>query len=66
VPFKDVLRALNPLQHVPVVGTIYRAVTGDTIPAPLRILGADGKDFPLPQGLTWVHLVDPDMPVSAG
>ncbi len=40
VPFSDVLKALNPLQHVPVVGTIYRAATGDTIPAPLRILGA--------------------------
>ncbi len=40
VPFRDVLKALNPLQHVPAVGTIYRAVTGDTIPAPLRILGA--------------------------
>ena len=33
---------------------------------PLRILAADGKDFPLPQGLTWIHLVDPDLPVSAG
>jgi len=33
---------------------------------PLRILGADGHDFPLPQGLTWIHLVDPDLPVSAG
>ena len=40
VPFSDVLKALNPLQHVPVVGTIYRATTGDTIPAPLQILGA--------------------------
>ncbi len=40
MPFKDVLKALTPLQHIPVVGTIYRAVTGDTIPAPLRILGA--------------------------
>jgi len=40
VPFSDVMKALNPLQHMPVVGTIYRAVTGDTIPAPLRILGA--------------------------
>ena len=40
VPFSDVVKALNPLQHVPVVGTIYRAVTGDTIPTPLRILGA--------------------------
>ena len=40
VPFSDVLKSLNPLQHVPGVGTIYRAATGDTIPAPLRILGA--------------------------
>ena len=40
VPFSDVLNALNPLQHVPVVGTIYRAATGNTIPAPLQILGA--------------------------
>ena len=31
---------------------------------PLRLLGADGKDFALPQGLTWYHLVDPDMPTS--
>ena len=40
MPFKDALKALNPLHHVPVVGIIYRAVTGETIPAPLRILGA--------------------------
>jgi len=40
VPFDEVLKALNPLHHLPVVGTIYRAVTGETIPAPLRILGA--------------------------
>ena len=40
VPFSDVLKSLNPLHHVPGVGTIYRAATGETIPAPLRILGA--------------------------
>ncbi len=40
VPFSDVLKGLNPLHHLPVVGTIYRAVTGETIPAPMRILGA--------------------------
>lgn len=33
---------------------------------PLRLLGADGKDFPIPQGLTWYHLVDPDIAVNAG
>ena len=31
---------------------------------PVRILGADGKDFPLPQGLTWIHLVDPGLAAS--
>lgn len=38
--FGEVLSALNPLQHVPVVGRLYRAATGDEIPAPLKILGA--------------------------
>jgi len=38
--FHEVLSALNPLQHVPLVGRIYRAATGDEIPAPFKILGA--------------------------
>ena len=38
--FWEVLHALNPLQHLPVIGTIYRAITGDTIPAPMRIFGS--------------------------
>ncbi len=38
--FGDILSALNPLQYLPVVGTIYRAVTGDTIPENLRIAGS--------------------------
>ncbi len=29
--WKDVLDVVNPLQHLPVVGTVYRAVTGDKI-----------------------------------
>ena len=40
VPFSDVLKALNLLHHVPAVGTIDRAATGETIPALVRILGA--------------------------
>jgi hypothetical protein len=40
VRFIDVLSALNPLQYLPVVGTIYRAVTGDTIPEGLRLAGS--------------------------
>lgn len=38
--FHDVLSALNPLQYLPVVGTIYRAVTGDEIPEVVRRAGS--------------------------
>ena len=38
--FHDVLSALNPLQYLPVIGTIYRAATGDLIPEPVRRLGS--------------------------
>jgi hypothetical protein len=34
--FGAVLRALNPLQYLPVVGTIYRVATGDAAPSGLR------------------------------
>jgi hypothetical protein len=37
--FKDLLDIVNPLQHLPVVGTIYRAVTGDALAPGPRILG---------------------------
>jgi hypothetical protein len=39
IGFEDVLKALNPLHHLPVVGTIYRAVTGETIQPAFRVLG---------------------------
>jgi hypothetical protein len=38
--FDDLLSELNPLQYVPVVGTIYRAVTGDTISEDARFAGS--------------------------
>jgi hypothetical protein len=34
--FHAFLSAINPLQYLPVIGTIYRAVTGDVIPEALR------------------------------
>jgi len=37
--FKDVLDAINPLQQIPIVSWIYRAVTGDTISLPSRLAG---------------------------
>jgi hypothetical protein len=30
---------VNPLQHLPVIGTLYRAITGDTIGTPEKIAG---------------------------
>ena len=38
--FSEILSDLNPLQYLPVIGTIYRAVTGDTVPKPLREAGS--------------------------
>jgi hypothetical protein len=37
--FGDFLDLINPLQHIPIVGPIYRAVTGDEISGPAKILG---------------------------
>ena len=37
--FHNLLGVINPLQHLPVIGTLYRALTGDTIGAPEKIAG---------------------------
>jgi hypothetical protein len=37
--FGDFLDLINPLQHIPVVSSVYREATGDEISAPARILG---------------------------
>jgi hypothetical protein len=39
VTFGEFLAALNPLHHIPVVGWIYRQVTGETIQPVFRVLG---------------------------
>lgn len=38
--FHDFLSAINPLQYLPVVGAIYRGVTGDVIPDAVRDAGS--------------------------
>jgi len=38
--FWDFLDVINPLQHIPVVNTIYREVTGDEIKAPAKLIGS--------------------------
>lgn len=37
--FGDLVDVINPLQHIPVVGSIYRAITGDTVSAPAQAVG---------------------------
>lgn len=40
ITFRELLSDLNPLQHIPIIGTIYRTVTGDTIPESARTVGS--------------------------
>ncbi len=47
--FRDILAIVNPLQHIPVVGTVYRALTGDSIATMPSIIG--GTLFGGPVGL---------------
>ena len=47
--FGDLIDIVNPLQHLPIVGSVYRKVTGDDISAPSRIIG--GSIFGGPAGL---------------
>lgn len=37
--FHDLLDVVNPLQHIPVIGTLYRAITGETIGTVERVAG---------------------------
>lgn len=37
--FGDFLSVINPLQHIPVVSTVYRWLTGDTIKPAARVIG---------------------------
>ena len=37
--FANVLDIINPLQHIPIVSTVYRAITGDEITGPAKLVG---------------------------
>jgi hypothetical protein len=58
--FTDVLAAINPLQHLPIIGSIYRAITGDTIGNAARVVGDTlyGGAIGLISGLVNVALVE--------
>lgn len=61
--FDDFLDLINPLQHLPVVGSIYRAVTGDEAAPGARIFG--GALFGGPIGLASA-VVDSAVEESSG
>ncbi|NQU57288.1 MAG: hypothetical protein HQ513_08635 [Rhodospirillales bacterium] len=61
--FLDFLDIINPLQHIPVVGTLYREMTGDQIDPGSRIAG--GTLFGGPVGAA-VSLVDVAVEQSSG
>jgi len=37
--FRDLIDLVNPLQHIPVLSTVYRKLTGDTIDPAMRVAG---------------------------
>lgn len=39
VCFKDIFDTVNPLQQLPVIGSLYRSATGDTISTVARLAG---------------------------
>lgn len=52
--FNEIMQGLNPLQHVPGVGMIYRATTGAEINPALRVAGAGLVGGPLGMALAGV------------
>lgn len=49
ITFHDVLEMFNPLQHLPIIGTVYREITGDEPKPGVRLIG--GLLFGGPTGM---------------
>ncbi|MBY0432231.1 MAG: hypothetical protein K2Q10_13615, partial [Rhodospirillales bacterium] len=45
--FSDFIDVINPLQHIPIISTIYRSLTGDEIGSAARIAGGTLYGGPL-------------------
>src|ERR1700712_5961174 len=45
--FHELVSDLNPLQYIPVIGTIYRAITGDEGNPTMRFVASLGTSFAL-------------------
>src|SRR5690606_9541890 len=55
--FADLLDMVNPLQHIPVVGTIYREVTRDTIRPSGKIIGGAVFGGPIGAASSLVNVI---------
>ena len=68
--FRSLLSDLNPLQYIPVVGPIYRAITGDEGNSDLRFVASLGTSFalggPVGVGITVAEKVTGIDPESIG
>ncbi len=53
--FGDLLDVINPLQHIPIVSTIYRAITGDEISPGARVAGGVLFGGPIGAGVAIVN-----------
>jgi hypothetical protein len=58
--FGDLVDLVNPLQHVPILSSLYRAVTGDDIAPASRMLGGGLYGGPLGLGDHLIALLDSD------
>jgi hypothetical protein len=59
--FADLVDVINPLQHIPLVSSVYRAVTSDEISVPARIAGSSLFFGPLGFASTVANLVVADI-----
>ena len=59
--FENLLDIINPLQHIPIVSTVYRAVTGDEIGTPARLIGGALFGGPLGFGSAATKLLFEEM-----
>ena len=55
--FGDLVDMLNPLHHIPIIGTIYRKITGDEIAPPARIAGGTLFAGPIGAAMAVVSMV---------
>ncbi len=58
--FGDLLDLINPLQHLPIISTLYRAITGDTIAPGPRLLGGAAFGGPLGMASAMINLAIED------